>query len=215
MEYSTRYLLATVSLVTAFAASAQQHRPLNKARKDSIRHEITRMIADDQRYRWMIMFGELDDTRIAAMRQWDETAQWKRIKDAMKDRVGISRAQKDSLEQLQDRIDSANIVALTGIIRTYGYPKKYVQDGDVALMLLHTPLSLIDSNFFPMLMAEVKNGNMPGIEYAEVFDKIQLVRRQPELYFVMEHKDKPTSPADLDATNNARKELGLPPLKKK
>ena len=188
---------------------------LSKHEKDSLHNEIETMLANDQKYRWMIMYGELDGQKLEAFKKMDEAAKWQRMTDVQKDKIGISKTQKDSLWQLQSQIDSVNFLKLSGIITKYGFPHKYVEEYKATSILLHADPQLMTDNFFRMLIAEVKFGNLSPIGYAGVYDRVQLDRKLPELYYVSNYYDsttgtsKPKPPLDLDKTNKAREEIGL------
>jgi len=103
---------------------------------------------------------------------------------------------------------------LSGVIKNYGFPKKYCETYKITAILQHNSYRS-DEGFLGLLKGEVKNGNMPGMEYAALYDRIQNYHKQPELYYVnkrydYERKTPATgTPIDLEATNKARKEIGL------
>ena len=220
---SSKILFCIICFISCYSinASAQNaaHTPLTKALKDSLRNKIETMLANDQKYRWMIMFGETDENKLAELRKRNEADQFKRMKDVRDNKVGISQYAKDSLWQLQGALDSANFIAMAGIIYKYGYPKKYIEAYKVSAIFLHASIHLMTPDFFKTLKEEVLNGNMPGMEYATIYDKQQVNNKLPELYYVLEHFDTKTNtsaighPKDLEATNKAREEVGLKKLK--
>ena len=209
-----------VSFITT-CASAQPatHMPLTKALKDSLRQEIETMVANDQRYRWILMFAETDERKLADLKKLPQNEQSKRIKDVLDHKIRLSARVNDSLGQLQDAIDSANFTEVCGIIYKYGYPKKYVDVAKVSVLLMHANPRWMTSDIFKTLKEEVINGNMPAFEYATIYDRTQLGLKLPELYYVMEHYDAKTGtsaigkPLDIDATNKAREEIGLKRIK--
>ncbi len=211
-KFSTLFCILLLLCIHAFA---QVHPKLSKHEKDSLRNEIETMLANDQKYRWMIMYGELDEQKLADFKKMDEAAKWQRMKDVLKDKVGISKAQKDSLWKFQSQIDSINFLELSAIITKYGFPHKYIEEYKATSMLLHADPQLTTDDFFNMLKGEVKCGNLSPMEYAGVYDRIQLDRKLPELYYVSDYydtatgKSKPKTPIDLDKTNKAREEIGL------
>jgi hypothetical protein len=216
-----KLVLSAILFSVAMPSLAQEvkHTRLSKAQKKSLSTELVTMCANDQKYRWMLTFGELDEQKVLAFRKMDEKEQFARMKAVQQNKAGISQLQKDSLWQLQAQIDSLNFISVSEIISNYGYPKKWQDADNVSTILLHSPLRLIDDKFMKMLLQEVKNGKMPGIDYASIYDKIQIERKLPELYYVSEHFDSATKtfaigkPADLAATNSARAEIGLEKIK--
>ena len=141
------------------------------------------------------------------------------MKDVMDGKVGISEHIKDSLWHIQAAIDSSNFIKMQGLIYTYGYPKKYIEAYKVSTIFLHASPRWMTMDFFKTLKEEVMNGNMPGLEYAEIYDRQQIDKKLPELYYVGKHFDSKTNtfaiakPFDIEATNKAREEIGLKKLK--
>ncbi|MBC7553936.1 MAG: hypothetical protein H7257_08155 [Taibaiella sp.] len=199
-------------------AQSTKHITPNKQQNDSLKKEIETMCESDQKYRWMMMLGELDEQKIMDFRNGDQNLMNLRITDVMKNKTGLSQWQKDSIGHLQDKIDSLNFLTLSGIINRYGFPQ-CVKAWKVSTILLHASPTLMNDDFFKMLMEEVKNGNLPGYEYAAMYDKMRTAKKLPELYYVNEHFDQATktshilTPIDINATNIARKEIGLKKIK--
>ena len=83
-----KHLCLYVIIIFSFAAGSirtfaqgSAHIPLNKALKDSLRNEIENMLANDQKYRWVIQFGETDENKLAELRKMSEPDQFRRMKD--------------------------------------------------------------------------------------------------------------------------------------
>lgn len=207
-----RYVLFVLCLV-AFVPAHSQPR-LTRAVKDSIAGAIKTMMAADQRYRWMLMYGETDEQKLKELRALDGPSSMQRMKDVQAGRVGINKEQKDSLWQLQSAIDAANFEAVKAIINKYGYPYKYVDDELVSTIIMHNSAKLTDE-FFELLHKAAVDRKMPGMEYALIYDRTMLERNKPELYYVIEHYDTktkvsaPRKPVDIETTNKARAEIGL------
>ena len=69
-----KHLIAAMILISvSVCASAEQtkHAPLSRPQKDSLRNEIEVMDANDQKYRWMIMYGELDEQKINEIKKME------------------------------------------------------------------------------------------------------------------------------------------------
>ncbi len=214
-------VLSAILLLTATPSLAQgvKRTQLSKAEKERLTTELETLCANDQKYRWMLTFGELDEQKVQAFRKMDQKEQFTRMKAVQQNKAGISQSQKDSLWRLQAQIDSVNFTRVSEIISNYGYPQKWEDADNISTILLHSPLHMVDDRLFEMLLREVKEGNMPGMDYATMYDKIQIERKLPELYYVTEHFDAATKtfaigkPADLAATNRARQEIGLKKIK--
>ena len=215
------FILCLLFSVQAAIAGAQTtpHPKLTKALKDSLKTEIDAMMVADQKYRWMLQLGEMDDTKLQALKKMSDEDMGKRMRDVMHNKVGISAVQKDSLGQLQSIIDTVNFIKMTAIIYKFGYPKKYVSSYTPTTILGHAANGLVTADLFKVLREEVRNKNMPPYEYAELYDMVQLHNKQPELYYVIEHGNPKSNsseiwkPKDLEATNKARREIGLKEIK--
>ncbi|MBC7554012.1 MAG: hypothetical protein H7257_08535 [Taibaiella sp.] len=91
----------------SFGRTTKQARLTNHV-KDSLKIEIEQMLADDQKYRWMLEFGEVDSQKINAWKRVDDSAKFTRMKLVMDRKAGIAPAILDSLGDLQSIIDAAN-----------------------------------------------------------------------------------------------------------
>ncbi len=205
-------------LATQAVAQAQQHNFPTKKQKDSLGKVLDAMIKSDQQYRWMISFGEFDQQKIEELRRMTGDEMLAYMVEVKQGRKGMSKMQRDSLVALQERIDSTNFLTLLGIIRQFGYPHGYFDAGDVTTILIHSEKQ-IDEPILAYLIQEVQHGCMPGMEYAVLYDGIRLRQKLPEKYFVIAHYDSVTrqsrigTPANIDATNKVRKEIGLRKLR--
>ncbi len=171
------------------------------------------MMAEDQKYRWMVMLGEMDSAKLAALRKMPEKDQWQRMKDVQMNRVGISRIQRDSLDDLQQYIDTTNMRKIIAIINNYGFPT-YIEPWEVTTFFLHLP-ALPDDGHINMLKDLTKKGKISADEFAAIYDRRQMCKHLPELYYVAPRLDTVTGksaypiPLNLDETNKARAEIGM------
>lgn len=211
-------LIAFQLLSAASFAQNASHIQLTKRQCDSLKKEIDIMVANDQKYRWMLTYGETDPQKLKEIRAMDEQSKAVRMQQARANKVGISQAKKDSLSRLQSEIDSVNFSKMSGIIYKYGVPE-CLEAYKVSLFFIHCS-DLISDDFLSLLKQEVKDKHYPGLEYATIYDDVQTYRKLPELYYVSEYYNTTTKtsaskvPLDLAATNKARKEIGLKRLKK-
>ncbi len=203
---------------TIYCNAQVTHVKPSKSQRDSLRNELEAMLANDQKYRWMIMYGELDEKKLAEYKQMDEAQKFKRMTDVQDGKVGITQAQKDSLWRLQSPIDSRNFITVMAITKRFGFPNKYIEPYKVSTMIQHSP-QMMNDKIFNELMGEVDNGNLPGFEYANIYDTYRMGKHLPPLYYTEEAFDevagesKDVIPANIDETNKARKAIGLKPLK--
>jgi hypothetical protein len=149
------------------------------------------MLANDQKYRWMIMYGELDEKKLAEYKQMDEAEKFKRMTDVQDGKVGITQAQKDSLWRLQSPIDSSNFITVMAITKRFGFPNKYIEPYKVTTMVAHSP-EMMNDTIFKELMEEVEMGNLPGFEYANIYDNYRMGKHLPPLYCTEEAFDEAT-----------------------
>lgn len=220
MNAGKQLFLLLTFLSSSFIAPAQNTvlQSLNKTQQDSLKKEIDMMVAADQKYRWMLMYGETDEQKLKELRGMSEQDRSVRMQQARANKVGISQPIKDSLWKLQEHIDSANFSRLSSILYKYGVPPS-IMPGDVSLIFDHTP-DMITDDLLALLKQEVQDKHFPGFEYAVIYDGLQNYRKLPELYHVTKYYSTTTKtaaikqPENLEATNKARKEIGLKRLKK-
>lgn len=141
--------------------------------------------------------------------------------------LSLSEKVKDSLWQLQHQIDFKNHQILRGIFSNYGFiPKEIIEEHNYVqiLLLMHPPkdwdVTIYLEKYSKLLMPEVKAGRMPAKTYANFYDNMKAkILRLPQLYGTnkqfdpAEQKVLPPIIENLEKTNRARKEIGLPILK--
>ncbi|MEM6700554.1 MAG: hypothetical protein AAF599_19270, partial [Bacteroidota bacterium] len=135
---------------------------------------------------------------------------------------------QDSLWKLQHQLDEENYHAFVRMVKAYGYPSKErlgTEDVNIVVILFHPPAHLNIPEYLEtmtnLLLPEVKAGRMKPKLFALFYDNIKAkILREPQLYgtntpFSMKTM-KPGLPpiADIEKTNEARKAIGLPALKK-
>jgi hypothetical protein len=69
-----------------------------------------------------LRYGETDENKLKELRGMSEQDQSVRMLQAWANKMGISKAMKDSLGRLQLDIDSVNFSKMSGIIYEYGFP---------------------------------------------------------------------------------------------
>lgn len=200
-------------VITVSFAREVKHPKLTSHQKDSLKKEIKAMMAEDQKYRWMVMLGEMDSAKLAGFRMMPEKDKWQRMKDVRMNKTGISKNQKDSLDNLQQHIDTANIRKIIAIIDSYGFPS-YIEPWEVTTFFLHLP-ELLDDSHINMLKDLIKKGKVSAEEFAMIYDRRRTGKNLPELYYVQPHLDTITGkyiylkPLNLAETNKARAEIGM------
>jgi hypothetical protein len=185
--------------------------------RERIKNEILDMQAKDQAYRWQIMFGELDNQKIDSILKLSPEEQVKNIKLG-KSNYPLSPKQRDSLLDVQGKLDSINDDRILAIYKEYGWPGKNLVGtraaGVVDIITLHFPDS-IQLRLIHSLRKEYKRGNIEGASIARLYDKYQMDNNSDLLYGMFTKdtlgKSLPVI-KDITRTNKARKALGLPPL---
>lgn len=192
--------------------------------------ELAQEIAEtDQKYRKYIAAETLDDEVLAKIDAvFDSLGIEGGLKYRMSLNLSLPKAVKDSLWALQHVLDFRNHITLRGIFKTYGYlPEAILGEYDYIqiLLLMHPPkdwdLDEYLEEYTSILKEEVRVGRMPAKIFASFYDNVKgKMMRKPQLYGTNERFDiktktiQPPLIEDLEKSNKARAEIGLPPLKK-
>ncbi len=175
----------------------------------------------DRQYRTALSWGTTDLKELARLETLDDDAHM--VEWARRNQEGISLEpdiEKDLWEK-QTAIDRKNTKTLMDLVKVNGWPTKARLGDDFAdpiPILIH--MQEDDAKWvLPELRLEVDSGRMEPKPYAMIFDRKQQHDGQPQLYGLMQAFDSKTQsilpPAivDIDATNKARGEIGMEPLK--
>ena len=182
----------------------------------------------DQTYRKYLSAGTLDEKIYQKIQTAFDSLGieegWKYEKSL---HLSLDKKVEDSLWELQHAIDLKNHLILRGIFNIYGFlPEEllgehhYVQ----TLLLLHPPgnwdVKTYLKEYTEIFLEEVKLGRMPAFTFAQFFDNIKgKILKEYQLYGTNGQFDSSTGkivPAmikNLEQSNKARKEIGLPELK--
>lgn len=228
MKNLTRYLLLTLCLISSIALQAQA---LKKTVSDDEIQYLERLFVEisktDQKYRGYIGDGTQDDAIIAAMDsvyEADGIEAYMAYKRSLN--LSLPKQVEDSLWALQHQLDFHNHLAMRGIWETYGYiPKEVIEEKNYVqvLLLVHPPkdwdVARYHTTYADLLRPEVDAGRMPGKTYATFYDNVLCkIMKKPQLYGTNQEFDAsqgkvlPPIIEDLEASNQARKEIGLPLL---
>lgn len=186
---------------------------LDKQTRNYLKAKLDTLKGLDQKYRWQLTFWETDTKRIDSLRKLspEEIILWTTIK---KERITPDQIKVlDSLDKLQERLDSLNAISLLKIIEKYGYPS-YKRTGSrvTTLLILHLTGEWYYQYLTPLFFVELQKGTMPPDEFARWFDRNQLMMKKKQLYG--EYNNQFPCVEDLAKTNIERKKIGLKPLKK-
>ncbi len=209
-------------------SQALSKKVISESEKSKLANILKSISENDQKYRSKLAKGTLDEELIAKI---DAVYESKGIEAGViyqkSLNLELSQAVKDSLWQLQSELDLQNHLTLKGLWDLYGYlPASVVKEHNYvqSLLLLHPPMDWDVATYLEeyssFLLLEVKANRMPAEIYANFVDNMKAkILKQPQLYgtnqqFDLETKQKlPAIIADLEQSNAARLEIGLPKLK--
>ena len=213
----------------SFAQSSGQKKTISDSEKVMIQQTFEEISISDQLYRNPISKGTLDEKIIAQIDSvFDNEGIEAGLKYEKSLNLSLPKSVKDSLWNLQHAIDLRNHLTLRGLWETYGFiskdileEKQYVQ----ILLLVHPPkdwdIRTYHKEYSELLLTEVKAGRMPAKTYAMFYDNIKgKILKEPQLYGTNQRysqdsgKILPPLIKDIKKTNEARSEIGLPPLGK-
>tara|TARA_Y100000589_G_C26992207_1_gene563101 strand:+ start:167 stop:793 length:627 start_codon:yes stop_codon:yes gene_type:complete len=198
-------LTLAILLLIQFHSFSQK---LSKEIKDSLHIVLDEMGTQDQKHRWELMYGTNNTTKIDSINKLPV----EEIKKIIKEHNQNHKKQIDTLWVLQNRIDSINREKLISLINKFGFPSpKRVKSRTTTYLLLHFTSDEDFKLLNPILIKELKTGNMPGQIYAEWFDRRLHDSGQNQLYGA--YNSKYPCVANLEKTNIERKNIGLKKLK--
>jgi hypothetical protein len=226
------YLLLIFGLVLScnqkIASNKIVYKNLTETQRVMLVDSLSKMVENDQKYRRMISLGITDSVILRK----DNEMRKKSVKEYMAYRKTIkstiTEAQKDSLWKLQYQLDFKNHNALVQIIKEYGYPSKeqLKTNTDIGYqILLHPPKEIEPKEYLNkmelILKPEIHSKRLEPFLYANFVDNIlEKTLKQPQLYGTNTSFNVQTMSEGLprikniEETNKARKQIGLPKLKK-
>ena len=201
---------------------------LSELEKQKIIVEIEKMAELDKKYRNIISLGTLDKEKIKKDKELRETASLEEyVAFTQTIEKTLEKEQIDSLWELQHKLDYQNYNGFKEIIDEYGYPSKErlnVKKDKLFPILLHPPIEIGPQKFLDemeeVLLPEVREKRMKAESFALFVDNIKAkILNEPQLYGTTKSFNPATMSAGLpeieniEKTNNARKTIGLEPLK--
>ena len=220
-----RLSIAVLFVLTAYSASSQVAPPdvLPDSVRESLQIELREMARTDQRVRYMYMYGTFSpcsaDSLGSALRGLSAENYIARSNALQAEaEVRVTPQEKAVLLRMMTEADAVVLRRLREIISAYGWPsdERTGADANPVVFLLHASHKMDEMRV--ELLAEVLAGRLPALEYAMALDKSRKVRGELQLYGTGDEYDPETqsikSPriANIEATNAARGEIGLPPL---
>ena len=207
-------------------ANPESNSELSEANQRIIQLRIEAMMEKDQQFRTYLSLNTTDEKKVAEYEKLSETEQMKTMFQKKKDK--LPEEVEKVLWELQRRNDRQNLNELASIIKEFGYPGPHrisMERDRVFALLLHPPVSRDEvedhtKEWCKLLLREVKAGRMEAESYAKYVDNMRgKILRRPQLYGTNKQFDRATGKIrpglieDLEATNRARREIGMPELK--
>ena len=147
--------------------------------------------------------------KIDSIERLPDTVMWMIIENANYRNGGFSKTIRDSLWDLQTKLDSLNMLTFLYIIKNYGYPS-YDRVGSLGAHYLtfHLVRPQQFEILLPVLKNELKRGNLSPSEYACWYDRCQLSMEGKKQLYGEYDREYPCV-EDLKETNKARRKIGL------
>jgi hypothetical protein len=223
-------LILLIVMITIMSCNSKKNKviaDLNESDIEFLSTEIQKMLDEDQRYRKILSLGTLNDSLLVLGDSLSKTA-------TLEDYVAftqsipktLTKQQNDSLWRIQHQIDSENYLNLKEIITKYGYPSKerLGKDLDLFPILVHPPVEITPQEYLnemiTLLKPEVVEKRMNGKLFAMLYDNIKhKILKEPQFYGTGQEFNPKTMTlgnptiANIEETNKAREEIGLPALK--
>ena len=204
-----RLIITNLFILLTFLSFGQK---LTSLQKDSIKQVMDNIGKEDQKYRWQLMLGELDSTKLDSLKKLPDQIKFDRMRKVMKNELGFNKSTKDSIWHLQNEIDSLNNLKFLSVIEKYGYPSfKRTGSTTSSTLILH----FVSENNFKLLASlfktELNKKNLPAVEYAKWFDRCQIVMNKKQLYG--EYDQQYPCVENISNTNTEREKIGLKKLK--
>ncbi len=190
---------------------------INNTDKELLKAQLQSMLKNDQKYRLLISYGTLRQETIDSIKNLSNDEQ---MKYKMGNKKKLAKNVSDSLWTIQNNIDLENILALENIVIKYGWPSdnRLGEKISAEVFLFHTPTTNVEA-LETLLLKEVKDKRMDPKLYGMFVDNMRLKHGKSQLYgtnieFSSElMKEMPPTVDNIENTNNARREIGLNPLK--
>jgi hypothetical protein len=214
-------LLLSAALTAQNAAPRATRTPTPQELK-TLRTELIEMNRLDQLHRKAVSWGTTDPKELARLDALDDEANMAETKRRWREGVKLPKAVADELMAKQRKLDKANLDQLIEWTSTFGYPdpERLGIDAPTPVgVLLHAQTEWFEP-LAELLHAEAKAGRMNAKEFAAVSDRKAQHAGRMQLYGMCQRFDAtsnsilPPEIEDIDKTNAARAELGLPPLER-
>lgn len=194
--------------------------PTNK-QLEELRVGLIEMNRTDQLHRTKVSWGTTDPKELARLQALDDEAHMEEAKRRWRKGIKLPKEVERELMAKQHVLDKANFERLVGWVKAYGYP-----DPERLGIEAPTPIAVLihaDNEWFEsvakLLREEARRGRMPAKEFAALSDRKAQHAGRRQLYGMCRRFDPKTNKIlppeieDIAKTNQARKQIGLQPLK--
>lgn len=207
----------TLLLSTARADVAK----LDEETRAKLKAEFKEMLASDQSYRSMLSWRTTDPDELARLQALPDDEQIEAWRNRLKNAPELPAATREEFNKKQQEIDKKNEERLREIVTKYGWPdeKRFGEDFSVEVILIHGGVESVLA-MKPMLKREVLAGRLKAKKFAAIIDRKLQHAGKIQLYGMSSAFDRETGKVlpplieNIEKTNAARKEIGMPPLEK-
>jgi hypothetical protein len=212
--------LSVILLVASGAVSVVSSHSEPDCDPVTYREVMDEIMRTDQRYRSAISWGTIDPDELAKLESLSDDEQMKVMLQRRREGKTLTPEQEKELWDKQIAIDRANTKLLMEWVQACGWPsEEMLGEGTPSMTPVLIHMQMEDAQWvLPVLRAEVLAGRMPPRPYASIYDRKQQHEGKPQLYGMMQAYSVETksvlAPAihDLEATNEARKAIGMDPI---
>jgi len=222
MTFRSLVPLVCLALPPVFAQEAQPASPKPPTKKQlvALQAALVEMDRTDQLHRTAVSWGTTDPKELARLEALDDAAHLEEAKRRWREGVRLPKEVERQLMARQRVLDQANFEQLIRWVKAYGYPdpeRLGIEAPSPVAVLIHA-----DNEWFApvkqLLREEARQGRMNAKEFAAVSDRKAQHAGQRQLYGTCRRFDPKTNQVlppeieDIEQSNRARKEIGLPPL---
>jgi hypothetical protein len=212
-----KHFLMILGFITIIA-SCKNKTVVTEQIKSRLNSEISNILILDQKYRWQLMYGESNETKLDSLKKLPDSIRYAIFAKMFTKQYGLTKKQSDSIWILQNHLDSLNEIRLSQIIDSFGWPSaKLIGPNDADVLPLHFSKEF-KSKYYPTLFQAAKDKDIAADVVAQMYDRLMIDLKKQQVYGSFEVVDSITgkkSPPmidDINLTNKMRHEIGLDSL---
>jgi hypothetical protein len=184
-----------------------------------LKNEVSNMLIRDQKYRWQIMYGELNEVKLDSLKKLPDSIRFAIFGRINTKRYGLTKHQADSIWVLQSNIDSLNEIRLSQVIDSFGFPSKILIGTDEAEELPLHFSNGFKNKYYPVLVKQAKSKLISPDVVAQMYDRLMMETGKVQVYGSSDDFNSETGESlpplieDIQKTNKLRIEIGMDTLK--